>query len=56
LRVGKEILEVSMKLTGGRTTCGRASGVLMPDTVFPRPRGEIGNALSFAFPARCKTV
>lgn len=45
-----------MKLTGGRTTCGRASGVLMPDTVFPRPRGEIGNPLSFDLPVRNKLV
>ncbi|WP_459440350.1 hypothetical protein [Salipiger thiooxidans] len=28
----------------------------MSDTVFPRPRGEIGNALSFDFPVRNKTV
>lgn len=56
LRMGREILEVSMKLTGGRTTCGRAGGVLMPDSVFLRPRGEIGNALSFDFPMRNKTV
>lgn len=55
LRVGRDILEVPMKLTGGRTTCGQGSGVLMSGTVFLRPRGYIGNALSFGFPVRYKT-
>lgn len=55
LRVGKDILEVPMRLTGGRTTCGQGSGVLMSGTVFLRPRGDIGYALSFGFPVRYKT-
>lgn len=45
-----------MKLKGGFTNYGQQIGVLMLDTVFPRPRGDIGNARSFDFPVRYKTV
>ena len=45
-----------MKLRGGFTNYGQAIGVLMLDTAFPRPPGDIGNALSFDFPVRYKTV
>jgi Asp/Glu/Hydantoin racemase len=31
-------------------------GVVMLDTRFPRPRGDIGNAETFAFPVRLRTV
>ncbi|HMR54833.1 MAG TPA: aspartate/glutamate racemase family protein [Amaricoccus sp.] len=45
-----------MILKGGFTNYGQEVGVLMLDTVFPRPRGDIGNAYSFDFPVRYKTV
>lgn len=45
-----------MKLRGGFTNYGQDIGVLMLDTVFPRPRGDIGNARSFDFPVRYKVV
>ncbi len=45
-----------MKLRGGRTNYGETIGVLMLDTRFPRPRGDIGNALSYDFPVRYKIV
>ena len=45
-----------MKLKGGFTNYGQQIGVLMLDTTFPRPPGDIGNALSFDFPVRYKTV
>lgn len=43
-------------LKGGYTNYGQQIGVLMLDTIFPRPAGDIGNALSYDFPVRYKTV
>ncbi|MDA9403630.1 aspartate/glutamate racemase family protein [Bradyrhizobium sp. CCBAU 45389] len=45
-----------MILKGGFTNYGEDIGVLMLDTVFPRPPGDIGNARSYDFPVRYKTV
>jgi hypothetical protein len=45
-----------MILKGGFTNYGQDVGVLMLDTRFPRARGDIGNARSFDFPVRYKTV
>lgn len=45
-----------MKMNGGRTTYGEEIGILMLETRFPRLPGDIGNALSFPFPVRYKTV
>ena len=45
-----------MKLRGGTTNYGETIGILMLDTRFPRPRGDIGNALSYDFPVRYKVV
>ena len=45
-----------MKLRGGHTNYGETIGILMLDTKFPRPRGDIGNALSYDFPVRYKIV
>ncbi|MBB3219125.1 Asp/Glu/hydantoin racemase [Ochrobactrum sp. RC6B] len=45
-----------MMLKGGFTNYGQQIGVLMLDTIFPRPIGDIGNALSYDFPVRYKTV
>lgn len=45
-----------MRIRGGFTNYGETIGVLMLDTRFPRPRGDIGNALSYDFPVRYKTV
>ncbi len=45
-----------MKMTGGFTNYGQDIGILMLDTSFPRPPGDIGNARSFDFPVRYKTV
>jgi len=45
-----------MKLRGGYTNYGETIGILMLHTKFPRPRGDIGNALSYDFPVRYKIV
>ncbi|MBM4313773.1 MAG: hypothetical protein FJ122_07610 [Deltaproteobacteria bacterium] len=45
-----------MHLTGGFTNYGQDIGILMLDTVFPRIPGDIGNARSYPFPVRYKTV
>jgi Asp/Glu/hydantoin racemase len=45
-----------MKLKGGRTHYGEAIGILTLDTKFPRIPGDIGNATSYNFPVRFKTV
>jgi len=45
-----------MKLRGGYANYGETIGILMLDTRFPRPRGDIGNALSYDFPVRYKIV
>lgn len=43
-------------MQGGYTNYGQDIGILMLDTVFPRPCGDIGNARSYDFPVRYKTV
>lgn len=45
-----------MIMRGGSTNYGEAVGILMLDTRFPRPRGDIGNARSYDFPVRYKIV
>jgi len=45
-----------MRLTGGYTNYEQIIGVLMLDTRFPRPPGDIGNAASYRFPVRYKKV
>lgn len=45
-----------MIVQGGYTNYEQLVGVLMLDTFFPRIPGDIGNARSFAFPVRYKTV
>lgn len=41
---------------GGRTLYGVAAGILMLDTAFPRPRGDIGNAATWPFPVQYHVV
>ena len=43
-------------LRGGRTVYGQALGVLMLDTRFPRPPGDVGNALTWPFPTQYRIV
>jgi hypothetical protein len=43
-------------LRGGRTLYGIDLGILMLDTVFPRPVGDIGNATTWPFPVRYRVV
>lgn len=45
-----------MKIQGGYTFYGQEIGILMLDTVFPRVRGDIGNAYTFPFPVRYYVV
>lgn len=45
-----------MHLTGGFTNYGQDIGIIMLDTIFPRIPGDIGNAGSYPFPVRYKTV
>ena len=45
-----------MKVQGGYTFYGQEIGILMLDTVFPRIRGDIGNANTFPFPVRYYVV
>jgi len=45
-----------MILKGGFANYGETIGILMLDTRFPRPKGDIGNALSYDFPVRYKIV
>jgi len=45
-----------MNLTGGRTLYGIPVGILMLDTRFPRPRGDVGNAGTWPFPVRYRVV
>lgn len=45
-----------MTNAGGYTNYGQALGILMLDTRFPRLKGDIGNARTFPFPVRYKTV
>lgn len=41
---------------GGHTVYGQALGILMLDTRFPRPPGDVGNALTWPFPVRYRIV
>ncbi|HEX9550563.1 MAG TPA: aspartate/glutamate racemase family protein [Candidatus Limnocylindrales bacterium] len=43
-------------LAGGRTVYGYELGVLMLDTIFPRPVGDVGNAATWPFPVRFRVV
>jgi aspartate/glutamate racemase len=43
-------------LHGGRTTYGTPVGILMLDTRFPRPPGDVGNAQTWPFPVRYRIV
>lgn len=45
-----------MKTKGGYTFYGQEIGILMLDTVFPRVKGDIGNAYTFPFPVRYHVV
>lgn len=45
-----------MEIYGGYVNYGQDIGILMLDTVFPRLRGDIGNAATFPFPVRYKVV
>jgi hypothetical protein len=55
-KTGKARKSYTMKMRGGYTNYGQDIGVLMLDTSFPRPPGDIGNACSYDFPVRYKTV
>jgi hypothetical protein len=41
---------------GGRTVYGQALGILMLDTRFPRPPGDVGNANTWPFPVQYHIV
>jgi len=41
---------------GGRTHYGEAIGIITLDTTFPRIPGDIGNASTFSFPVKLRTV
>ena len=43
-------------LRGGRTVYGQTLGILMLDTRFPRPPGDVGNALTWPFPTQYRIV
>jgi hypothetical protein len=43
-------------LKGGRTVYGQALGILMLDTRFPRPPGDVGNAVTWPFPTQYRIV
>lgn len=43
-------------MKGGYTNYGESIGILMLETQFPRAVGDIGNARSYDFPVRYKTV
>jgi hypothetical protein len=43
-------------LRGGRTVYGQALGILMLDTRFPRPPGDVGNASTWPFPTQYRIV
>jgi hypothetical protein len=44
------------RLRGGRTVYGQALGILMLDTRFPRPPGDVGNAHTWPFPTQYRIV
>jgi hypothetical protein len=43
-------------LRGGRTVYGQPLGILMLDTRFPRPPGDVGNAMTWPFPTQYRIV
>ena len=43
-------------IRGGHTNYGQPIGILMLDTNFPRPPGDVGNATTWPFPVRYKIV
>src|SRR5919112_4663570 len=43
-------------LRGGRTVYGQPLGILMLDTRFPRPPGDVGNATTWPFPTQYRIV
>jgi len=43
-------------VVGGRTHYGEAIGIITLDTTFPRIPGDIGNASTFSFPVKLRTV
>ena len=45
-----------MNIAGGRTLYGIPVGILMLDTRFPRPAGDVGNAQTWPFPVRYSVV
>ena len=45
-----------MILRGGRTVYGIPVGIIMLDTRFPRPPGDVGNARTWPFPVRYRVV
>ena len=45
-----------MRLTGGTNLGGVSVGILVLDTRFPRPPGDIGNATTFDFPVQYHSV
>lgn len=44
------------RLRGGRTVYGQPLGILMLDTRFPRPPGDVGNATTWPFPTQYRIV
>ena len=44
------------RLRGGRTVYGQPLGILMLDTRFPRPPGDVGNASTWPFPTQYRIV
>jgi hypothetical protein len=44
------------QLRGGRTVYGQPLGILMLDTRFPRPPGDVGNATTWPFPTQYRIV
>lgn len=46
----------SAVLRGGPNVYGLPVGILMLETCFPRPRGDLGNALTFPFPVLYRVV
>jgi hypothetical protein len=44
------------RIRGGTTLYGLAVGILVMDTRFPRPPGDVGNATTWPFPVRYRIV
>ena len=45
-----------LRVVGGRTHYGEAVGIMTLETVFPRIPGDVGNASTFRFPVKLRTV